>query len=98
MLCTDTVLYSVTSSVTFDQNVVAKLLVVMVMTILVAAPNAAFESKTVVGKSEFIITFMHLADTFIQRYSHCIQGLHSIMYSLGTEPMSLALLALCFAG
>lgn len=36
------------------------------MTILVAAPNAAFESKTVVGKSDMKFTFMHLADTLIQ--------------------------------
>ncbi len=83
MLFTDTDLYSVTSSVTFYKNAVAKLLVVMEMTILVAAPNAAFESKTVVGKSEFIFTFMHLADTFIQRDIHCSQGLHSVHALLG---------------
>ncbi len=46
-----------------------------------------------------VITFMHLADAFIQSDLHCIQvtvfTFYQLLLSLGIKPMILALLAPC---
>ncbi len=46
----------------------------------------------------FTLTFMHLADAFIQSDLQCIQVIHffcQYMCSLGIEPTTFALLAQC---
>ncbi len=48
--------------------------------------------------SKFALTFMHLADAFIQSDLQCIQAIHlycQYVCSLGIEPTTFALLTQC---
>ncbi len=52
--------------------------------------------QSVAGPSKIILhLFMHLADAFIQRALHSIQGIYQFMHSLRIKHLSLALLASC---
>ncbi len=50
--------------------------------------------KQMIKQFEFVFTFMHLADAFIQSILHCFQGIHLINFQ-GIKPNILPLLAPC---
>ncbi len=61
--------------------------------------SEVLHSKEISHLFIFVLTFMHLADAFIQSDLHCIQvtvfTFYQLLLPLGIEPMILALLAPC---